>query len=641
MKKTKVLKNKLPKKNISRKNSSVIKKVSKSKPQIKNVSKATKTISNIQKTEAKDFLLSNKDQFLYYSNEEILDDIDALLKESELDNGNIVYFQGNLNENKNFIPNKISEIEKLVQEDAINSGLIRQNLNYKVKLSGEDIKVLGTVENNKVSKNLVNLKDTQTKNLNKSGLNFQFETPKKKTFKNVSSSYLKEISKMLLKNKFMKLTYFFGFSASNFFKYSLYPIYFVVAGLVNTTATVVISINVLGKNVYGFFAYSKNDKSKSKSIRSEISKIEPIKLFKPSGLKIYPRVLGFIISAVLIIIIINFSSLVNKLNESKGRVLGISEQAYENLENGIKSMMGSDFENAQSSFFDANEQFKQAEDEISQNGEIINGILKFIPTQGEKLAYGEKLLETGKLLSESAGYINSALMDQENLTLTQKIRLIQENLEKCKSNLKKAGENISSIDEKILPEQYREKFKLMKEKFPILTSNVDNLNSLFDVSTKILGADGMKRYLFLFQNNNELRPTGGFIGSLAIVDIENGEIKNISVPGGGPYDYRAGIKDNFIAPRPMWLINPNFYFWDMNWWADAPTSYYTILENFERAGGPTVDGVIAINSDLMVDLLKLTGPVHLDEQNIDINSENFYKEVQDIVEFQYIKEVIK
>ena len=56
-----------------------------------------------------------------------------------------------------------------------------------------------------------------------------------------------------------------------------------------------------------------------------------------------------------------------------------------------------------------------------------------------------------------------------------------------------------------------------------------------------------------------------------------------------------------------------------------------------NAGGTTVDGIISINSDVMLDVLKLTGPVHIDEYDLDITEKNFYKEIQDIVEFRYDK----
>jgi len=35
------------------------------------------------------------------------------------------------------------------------------------------------------------------------------------------------------------------------------------------------------------------------------------------------------------------------------------------------------------------------------------------------------------------------------------------------------------------------------------------------------------KYLILFQNNSELRPSGGFIGSFAVANLENGSIIDI------------------------------------------------------------------------------------------------------------------
>ena len=150
----------------------------------------------------------------------------------------------------------------------------------------------------------------------------------------------------------------------------------------------------------------------------------------------------------------------------------------------------------------------------------------------------------------------------------------------------------------------------------------------------ILGAEEIKRYLILFQNDSEIRATGGFIGSLALIDIKNGEIVNLEVPQGGPYDFKAGFFENIIAPRPLWLINPNFNFWDMNWWPHFPSSANMIIKYFEKSGGPSVDGLIAINSSVMLDFLEVSGPIFLENRNLEINSDNFMREVQEIVEIK-------
>jgi len=55
---------------------------------------------------------------------------------------------------------------------------------------------------------------------------------------------------------------------------------------------------------------------------------------------------------------------------------------------------------------------------------------------------------------------------------------------------------------------------------------VSELVDLLAAAKIFLGFDYDQRYLLVFQNNNELRASGGFIGSFALVDIGNGQIKN-------------------------------------------------------------------------------------------------------------------
>jgi hypothetical protein len=44
---------------------------------------------------------------------------------------------------------------------------------------------------------------------------------------------------------------------------------------------------------------------------------------------------------------------------------------------------------------------------------------------------------------------------------------------------------------------------------------------------KMLGQNQWQRYLVIFLNNNELRASGGFMGSYALVDIDRGQIKKL------------------------------------------------------------------------------------------------------------------
>ncbi|MBU4453191.1 DUF4012 domain-containing protein, partial [Patescibacteria group bacterium] len=143
------------------------------------------------------------------------------------------------------------------------------------------------------------------------------------------------------------------------------------------------------------------------------------------------------------------------------------------------------------------------------------------------------------------------------------------------------------------------------------------------------------RYLLVFQNNTELRATGGFIGSFAQIDVLDGEITNIDIPGGGSYDVQGQLSEFVAPPQPLSLLNDRWEFHDANWFPDFPSSAQKLIWFYQKAGGPTVDGVIAINATLMPQLLEITGPIAMPEYGRTITSENFLFETQKIVEYEY------
>jgi hypothetical protein len=166
-----------------------------------------------------------------------------------------------------------------------------------------------------------------------------------------------------------------------------------------------------------------------------------------------------------------------------------------------------------------------------------------------------------------------------------------------------------------------------------------------------LGSADDKRYLLVFQNNTEMRATGGFIGSFALVDFRDGKIKNIEVPGGGSYDTEAGLYAKVKAPEPLRLVNPLWHFWDANWWPDWPTSARKLMWFYEKSDGPTVDGVISFTPTVIERMLEIIGPVEIAgacpensatttasrencaaSSSLIINADNFLTTVQELAE---------
>ncbi|HZJ41388.1 MAG TPA: DUF4012 domain-containing protein, partial [Candidatus Saccharimonadales bacterium] len=197
---------------------------------------------------------------------------------------------------------------------------------------------------------------------------------------------------------------------------------------------------------------------------------------------------------------------------------------------------------------------------------------------------------------------------------------------------------ISKINSDNLPEEYRTKFLTLAAEAKSLSANLDNFVSAADKMREVFGLSKDKRYLLIFQNNSELRASGGFLGSYALIDLSGGKIKNLEVPGGGSYDTEGGMSVKVKAPRPLWLVNPLWHFWDANWWPNWVRTSQNLMWFYEKSGGPTVDGVISVTPTVVERLLEITGPIDLTEEyGIVIDSNNFWETVQTIVEHKNLE----
>ncbi len=195
------------------------------------------------------------------------------------------------------------------------------------------------------------------------------------------------------------------------------------------------------------------------------------------------------------------------------------------------------------------------------------------------------------------------------------------------------NEQINKIDPGVLPKEYQPKFQELKSLSSLAEQSLRELSDIAVCAKSILGFQRDSRYLLVFQNNAELRASGGFIGSYAQVDFHNGEIKNMEIPGGGSYDTEGGLKERVVSPDPLHLVNPLWHFWDANWWPDWPTSAKKLEWFYEKSGGPTVDGVIGITPTVMERILSVIGPIDMrKDYGVTITADNFWETTQAFAE---------
>lgn len=146
------------------------------------------------------------------------------------------------------------------------------------------------------------------------------------------------------------------------------------------------------------------------------------------------------------------------------------------------------------------------------------------------------------------------------------------------------------------------------------------------------------KYLILFQNNAELRPTGGFIGSFAVVDINYGKISHVYIDTN---IYKRDNKYNYMLqiPAPKQMAHEGKY-WSMhdaNWAVDFPVAAQQIAWFYEHEGGTAVDGVIAVNASLIANLIGIIGPINLDQDSLTITKDNFFAVLHKNIEKDYFE----
>jgi len=324
-------------------------------------------------------------------------------------------------------------------------------------------------------------------------------------------------------------------------------------------------------------------------------------------------------------------------NDLKGRVLGISELALSDLQAASNGLTDKNFADASNNFVSAGNKFLKLKQELDSVNDLVLSFGSYLPNENIKLASQSKYIFSAAASASLAGADMSTALDVfiENISdLSLALDLSHKYLRDASLKIIDMHDSLELVQINNLPQGLRGEFSLFLEKLDSLEKGIIELNNLVDDVSWILAKDDWRRYLLVFQNNTELRASGGFIGSFALLDFWDGKIKNLEVPGGGSYDTEAGLRENIIAPSPLHLVNPKWHFWDANWWPDWEKSAKKLKWFYEHSQGPSVDGVISFTPDVMEGLLEVVGPIELGQEydGLIINHNNFWYEVQKLSE---------
>lgn len=305
------------------------------------------------------------------------------------------------------------------------------------------------------------------------------------------------------------------------------------------------------------------------------------------------------------------------------------------LQESTTAIFQSQIPTAQKSLLDALENFNTAVSEMQGNHQLLQKIASVVPLLGSEVKSRQKLITAGQKIALGNTYLLKGLSDSQtntNLALTDRLAIIIIHLKASLPNYEQALADFNEVDVENLPFEYQKDFEDFKTLFTSLVGDFKNLSALGSSLQEIFGGKGTRRYLLVFQNPHEIRPTGGFMGSFAIMDIKDGKIVKMDVPPGGSYDLQGQLNEYVEPPAPLLLANKRWEFQDSNWFPDFPTSADKMLWFYQHARNYTADGVIAINATVLERLLSIIGPITDSKRGLTITSDNALPTIQKIVE---------
>jgi hypothetical protein len=314
-------------------------------------------------------------------------------------------------------------------------------------------------------------------------------------------------------------------------------------------------------------------------------------------------------------------------------------------------LLDKNFAAAANEFQISQNNFLEAKNELSK----LN-LLKIIPIIKDQAAAFDNLLTVGIDLTDGLtklallGKDISATIDIKNsnfdeLSSSDKKELLKRISEsepifiQVKDDIDRANVAIEAIPRIGLLSLIKNSVDPLRDQLPQAKAVIDKVLPMVRVLPRLAGYPNEQTYLFLLENNAELRPTGGFIGTYGILKLNEGEISYFKTDNIYNIDLPA---EKYLKVEAPWQLQKylKVKYWflrDSNWSPDFATSAENALKFYkdERGVEKNINGVIAITPEVIVDLLNLTGPIQVED--LTFTSDNFFDVLEQRVEFGYYK----
>ncbi|MCX6044030.1 MAG: DUF4012 domain-containing protein [Chloroflexi bacterium] len=243
--------------------------------------------------------------------------------------------------------------------------------------------------------------------------------------------------------------------------------------------------------------------------------------------------------------------------------------------------------------------------------------LRWLPKYGSTIAAAPELLITGRELTslaneglqlvhpEKLAKIEGDKLAMISAILSTTATISQTQFAALALHAEVAQQALNQVPMSQLPPALSQRLAQLQPLLPMLEAGLQ----LGPVLPTLLGVKGPKTYLILVQNNQELRPTGGFISAVGKLTLDKASLSGLDFTDS--YNIFREDVDHPMAPGPMdrYMGIPLLLVRDANWSPDLPTTAKLVKALYAQDTGVAVDGVITIDLHAVELLITALGPL--------------------------------
>ena len=259
--------------------------------------------------------------------------------------------------------------------------------------------------------------------------------------------------------------------------------------------------------------------------------------------------------------------------------------------------------------------------------------VKALPLAGSQVrgvevfaAAGVQLADAGVRLADAAAVIVEP--QDQSLQLSAalgQLREVQQLLRSGITSLEAAVTEVESLDGDHLVRPLGQARTDLSRRLPDIKKRAVDADDALSSLLTFAGGDGPRRYLVLSQNPDEVRPTGGFIGTYGVLKAEDGRLSletydsieswTAAHPDAVAEPTERGSPLRFDTRIPQSLANVNTS-------PDWPQNAALAAKLWERAGEQPVQGVVSFSPAFLGRILKVLGPVRIESYGETVNANN-------------------